>query len=383
MRVALHLGNLRGQGSRQVGYGILQGLTEAGADVAHAWVSSAWERAFEDSHMTRVAPGALAKFVSENVFMRHGLRHCGADCLFSVGDTSLPSPGLPHLLMVQQAFLAYPRDALDFDLPLRFRAKLRLLETYFRAGLAGVQHITVQTDDMKQQLMRRWSLQPERVSVIPSAVDEHVLDFAQATSEPSSTPYLCYLASAGPHKNFLVLAPLMAALARDFPSLRCALTVSARQVPSLCRLAARLGVLDRFIFHGTLARPQALRLLASAQLALIPSKLESFGIPYSEAMALGVPVIAADRPFAREACGEAARYAPANDGRAFADQVGSLLGSEPRREAAVEASKQRFRHVHLGWNEIGRRYLARLDILLATSSRSQRGSDFQGGQSWS
>lgn len=46
----------------------------------------------------------------------------------------------------------------------------------------------------------------------------------------------------------------------------------------------------------------------AADACLFPSLCESFGHPLVEAMALGKPVIAADRPYAREICGEHALY---------------------------------------------------------------------------
>ncbi len=46
----------------------------------------------------------------------------------------------------------------------------------------------------------------------------------------------------------------------------------------------------------------------AADACLFPSLCESFGHPLVEAMALGKPVIAADRPYARELCGEHALY---------------------------------------------------------------------------
>jgi glycosyltransferase involved in cell wall biosynthesis len=46
----------------------------------------------------------------------------------------------------------------------------------------------------------------------------------------------------------------------------------------------------------------------AADACLFPSLCESFGHPLVEAMALGKPLIAADRPYARELCGEHALY---------------------------------------------------------------------------
>jgi glycosyltransferase involved in cell wall biosynthesis len=87
--------------------------------------------------------------------------------------------------------------------------------------------------------------------------------------------------------------------------------------------------------------------------------LESFGIVYYEALAFGRPVVAVDRGFAREACGEAARYAEIHDGEAFADGVSRLMLDKE----ASERARARFREVDVPWSAIASRFL---DVLEAT-----------------
>src|SRR3546814_15007679 len=47
---------------------------------------------------------------------------------------------------------------------------------------------------------------------------------------------------------------------------------------------------------------------ADADALLFPSLDESFGLPLVEAMTLGLPILAAERPYARSLCGDAAVY---------------------------------------------------------------------------
>lgn len=359
MRVALNLSNLRGYGSRQVGRGIRKGLRAASVDVVHAWLPRG--EAEDAEPATQVRPGALAKVLADNLAVPRGLRAVGATHLFSLGDTGPVRPGVPHLLLVQQAFLTYALDELDFYVPPAFRAKIALLQAYFRAGLKGVSQLTVQTEDMKRRVIAHWGLAPERISVVPSSVDDHVLAFAGARIPASEEPYFCYLASPGPHKNHVLLASLMAALRPSFPEIRCHLTVEARAVPELVEAAARAQVEDAFVYRGPLGRVESLKLLAGARAAVIPSKLESFGIPYYEALALGVPILAADRPFAREACGDAALYAAPDSGLRWAEHAARLLGSETERSRLGEAARQRHLEVHRSWEDIGRQYAALLE----------------------
>ena len=48
--------------------------------------------------------------------------------------------------------------------------------------------------------------------------------------------------------------------------------------------------------------------MADHDVLVFPSLTETFGFPLVEAMAVGVPVVAADTPIHREICGDAALY---------------------------------------------------------------------------
>jgi glycosyltransferase involved in cell wall biosynthesis len=95
----------------------------------------------------------------------------------------------------------------------------------------------------------------------------------------------------------------------------------------------------------------------------MPSKLESFGFPYYEAMALGLPLVAADKPFAREACSEGALYAQAGDADGWIQILETLLKDESARDALAAKGLKRFEAVKIDWPEVARRYLETLASL--------------------
>ena len=109
------------------------------------------------------------------------------------------------------------------------------------------------------------------------------------------------------------------------------------------RLAGRVVILGR-IPHAAVHH-----VYGAADLFVYPSLCESFGFPQVEAMASGLPIVAADRPLCREICGGAAVYYPPRDAAAMADVISSLRGDEPRRRELTRAGgvqAQRF-----SWND--------------------------------
>ena len=218
MKIALHFGTLRGKGSAVVGIGLLDGLISVGESHEFvSWIPRSWPKAEAESSarvsVQRVNLGFVSKFAVENVSMRRALAGMGIDCLLSGGDTSLLSCPVPHVLLVQQAFLACSEEDLDFPRSWRFRLREALMSTYFKAGLKGVDQFVVQTEFMRRRLCERWDLPDDRVEVIPSAIPPKFIGVS-CEPDPSATPYVVYVSTPGPHKNHQVL-PTIARRLKD------------------------------------------------------------------------------------------------------------------------------------------------------------------------
>ena len=91
---------------------------------------------------------------------------------------------------------------------------------------------------------------------------------------------------------------------------------------------------------GWVDGPTARGLMASASAIVVPSVYEGFGLPALEGMAVGVPVVAADRSSLPEVCGDAA-YLVEPDGRGLADGIEAALAHGSDTTAMVERGRRR------------------------------------------
>ena len=363
MRVAIHAGTLRGSGSAAVGQALLRELLKHDDLSAVAWCPREWIVPPSKNLLIRKTRGGmLRKLETEMLDIPRQIRAANSDVLLSMTDTSAPFVRVPHVLFVQQAFLAYPRSQLFFRDSKRFSLKAELMAAYFRLSLGSVRLYTVQTQDMKAHLCERWGIAPSRVLVIPSSVPSDILERV-GTASGSSEPYLIYVAGPGLHKNHSVLPQTLRAL--NNPSTKLGVTLRVGDLPTFDAQVLDLGLRGQVEYLGQLSRPALLARLAKASIAVIPSHLESFGLAYYEALALGVPIVAANKGFAREACGPAALYAERDDPEAYAAHIAPLLDSEQALRAARDASLTRFAEVHVPWPDIGGRYIAALREVLA------------------
>jgi D-inositol-3-phosphate glycosyltransferase len=125
----------------------------------------------------------------------------------------------------------------------------------------------------------------------------------------------------------------------------------------LARLAAEAGVADRVRFLAPRPHDRLATIYRAADLVLMPSWSESFGLVALEAQACGTPVVAAGVGGLLHAVGDGttgilqADHQPA----AWADSVARLLSS-PRRLAAMSNAAARFAGGH-GWDQSATRLL--------------------------
>ncbi len=122
-------------------------------------------------------------------------------------------------------------------------------------------------------------------------------------------------------------------------------------------LAGRLGLADRVEFAGQLPPEEALRRARTAQLFVMPSTDEAFGVAYIEAMAAAIPAIAAAGEPGPEEIGPGIVLVPPCDPPALAAELRRLLRDQPRLEALGAAARRNIAE-NFTWDLCGARTLA-------------------------
>jgi glycosyltransferase involved in cell wall biosynthesis len=105
-------------------------------------------------------------------------------------------------------------------------------------------------------------------------------------------------------------------------------------------LARRPYIAPWIEFSGPLSECEVQQLYRNADIFVFPSFCESFGHPMVEAMAHGLPIVAADTPVNREICAGAALYFRPLDPGDLAEKV-KLVGSD---QALTEKLRRSGRH---------------------------------------
>lgn len=195
--------------------------------------------------------------------------------------------------------------------------------------------------------IRDFGLQAEQMRMIPIGVDiEHFRP--RGPREPGRIVAMC--SADVPLKGLSVLLRALASLPKN---VEANLTVVSRPAPGgkTEKLVAELGLAHRVDFVWGLDDDAVAGLMASAEVACVPSLYEGFSLPAVEAMASGTPLIASDTAALPEVVGRDGTcgvLVPPGDVEALAKAIEDLLG-DPARRAAIGAAARRRAEEKFSW----------------------------------
>jgi glycosyltransferase involved in cell wall biosynthesis len=205
-------------------------------------------------------------------------------------------------------------DVQHLDLPDLFPRSERLFRrvAYDRAARRA-SHVVVISEWVRERVVDRLGLDPDRVHAIHLAVDHE-----RFTPDPgvAREPFLYYPARPWPHKNHPRLYEAFARVRESRPELRLVLTGAGQDAG---------GLPDGVDARGNLPLDERISLYRRAAALVFPSLYEGFGLPPIEAMACGCPVAASRAGSLPEVVGDAAVLFDPHDADAIAGGIFEAL----------------------------------------------------------
>jgi D-inositol-3-phosphate glycosyltransferase len=139
----------------------------------------------------------------------------------------------------------------------------------------------------------------------------------------------------------------------------------SREITRLQHLATRLGVAERTRFVGAVAHAELPTYYSAADVSVMPSSYESFGLVAVESLACGTPVVATRvgglRSIVRD--GETGLLVPWRDAELFAERLRRVLSDDELRGHL--AGRARESVLDYGWDRIADEHLALYDQVRA------------------
>lgn len=200
-------------------------------------------------------------------------------------------------------------------------------------------HIVTISEYSKSQIVKHLGVDPAKITAIHCGVNGqfHCRDREEASREVLrhlgiQQPYVLYVGNLKPHKNVPVLLRAFALLRRmSIPHRLVILGDDRRGSSALLRECERLRVSD-VVAHVPRVLARVLpNLYAAADLLVMPSRVEGFGLPVLESMASGTPVICSRAASLPEVAADAALYFDPQDADELARLMRAILESPAMR----------------------------------------------------
>jgi N-acetyl-alpha-D-glucosaminyl L-malate synthase BshA len=196
------------------------------------------------------------------------------------------------------------------------------------------------------------SFQFEDIEVIPNFIcqtdyQRHPVAELRASLAPAGEPLLVHVSNFRPVKRPSDCVEILARVVKDVSQARLVMVGDGSERPNVEHRARCLGVYDRCVFVGK--QPNIVDYLSAADVLLLPSEQESFGLAALEAMACEVPVIASQVGGIPEVIndGDTGYLSEVGDVEKMARDAGRLLADEKLRRAmgkrARESAVSRYR----------------------------------------
>jgi glycosyltransferase involved in cell wall biosynthesis len=221
------------------------------------------------------------------------------------------------------------------------------------------------SESSKADILRDFKVRPGNVTVIPLGVDTRLF---HPRLRPRVPGKIVAVASAdSPVKG-------VATLLRAFAKLTAERNVSLTLVSKLVadgptqRLLGELSLTGKVQFVSGISDDELAELVASAEIAVVPSLYEGFSLPAVEHMASGTPLIASRTGALPEVTGDAALLVSPGDSEELCAALRRLHDSPAERERLSQAALARVAE-RFAWQAVARATVAEYRQAIATSGR--------------
>ncbi len=282
---------------------------------------------------------------------------------------------LPRYLFRNTIDVFHTQYILPLCLPRRTKVAVHIHDVSFRAypeligwkdrfflwlliprSLRRAARVIVPSQFTKDEIMRYYGTDPEKITVVPNSLGEEFLETVPDDQERDHDirkkyhlpgRFIIAVGTLQPRKNIPFLIEAFAVLHKRLPDMKLVLVGNrdAHHIdPDIDRVIATHHLEEAVMFPGFVDKADLPYVIRLATAFALPSLYEGFGIPMLEAMSQDVPVAAADIPSLRETGGEAAAYFDPASLASCAEKLYTLCTDQKCRQSLQGAGKERIKH---------------------------------------
>ena len=252
-----------------------------------------------------------------------------ATALFSPVPEGIFNGTIPQYLVIHDVTpLKFPRD---------YALQWFYFQFYVRPLLRKAKRVITVSEQTKTDVLECFGISPRHICVIAGGCNHQIfhanIDTDYVKKKYGLQSYCLYVGNFHPHKNLVRLIGAFHRLPKNVKSqLVIAGKKDSRYFPVLKQIVEKLGLEKTVVFLGYVPLEDLPALYAGAAVFVLPSLHEGFGLPVVEAMACGVPVVAAKTGAMDELLKQSGILVDPTQPQELADAIHKVLTNKDCRE---------------------------------------------------
>lgn len=283
------------------------------------------------------------RILNEQIRLPRKIRNSNIDLLWSPGITTPFLSNLPHVVSIlDMQYKNYPED---------FTFGARIATDIMIAGaIRKARSVLTISEFSKKEIIKHVRFPEEKIhptllGVAQDFFDDPPKEDVQRVVRRClnlDEPYIFCVAHSYPHKNLHMLINAFGSVLSEIPHHLLLLGKPRLGEPFVQEALGALENAERVHRIEQVSRKELMAFYKGADCFVFPSLYEGFGLPVVEAMASGLPVIAAHRGSVPEVGGEAIRYfePETDDGLARAILEVLSMGAKERNRTIEKGIKR-------------------------------------------
>jgi glycosyltransferase involved in cell wall biosynthesis len=229
------------------------------------------------------------------------------DLVLNLGDL-LINTKIPQSYIFDWAYAVYEGNSAWGQLSLTNFLIKKIKSTLISKNITNAKDVFAQTSVIKERLEKRYQVNNVSLLPVPATYGMRSLEYEKELPEGKKFLYLSYYY---PHKNFEVLLNVAKLIKSSNYNFKILVTVESEQhegAKLFLKNISVLGLDDVLINLGNVKPEQRFNLMKECSALLMPTLLETYGIPFIEAMQSKIPIFTSNLDFAKCVCQDAAFY---------------------------------------------------------------------------
>ncbi len=283
------------------------------------------------------------RILAEQFLLPFAARKQQLDVLWSPGYTAPAFCFSPQAVTIcDLQYKSYPEDMSGLE--------RLVLDILVRTGCRQCQAVLTISEFSRQEVIRYNFCKAEKVFAVPLAVDDTFASPAEGAGGGESQmltdlgiekPYIFCVAHTYPHKNVNTLITAFALLQDTIPHQLVLVGKERRGEDAVIQALTEIRQPGRVVRLSNLTEKKLQTLYQQAELFVLPSSYEGFGLPVLEAMMAGTPVLTVNMASLPEVGGKYARYVDSPEPSLLADKILQILRLSPKeRTECIEEARQ-------------------------------------------